>query len=755
MSRARPKPIIPWWQLGLLLFACAVGIWFLLPDDPGLVEDLIRDGKAKDARRVLAKISPAAREREAHRLRVIELRLARLELKAGDTANFNRFWLQAIGAWRASQFSAEVFLEFVPVVSHLPDPAAAWRQIRPAVPQAPEVQRKRLAAEFIRAALAANQPAAAARIFADINPAGQRTPEQSLELARLWQLGGNPAEALAALGESTTPKILTRRIELLRALNRNREALALLIQQAATAPGGIPDDALADELAAVGLAAGLPGEAAGPLRAHAEQHPADLAAQRRLRDLLVSSGQAAEALAPALRAVQAGARAPADLRALAQILEYAGRGADAFDLWLELALQGDLPAVDRLVALNPGVYRDEDLRRALEQVVPVPNHADYTLKLAQLEVGVGRYSDGQRYYEKYLAAVPEDVDAIIELADLHRELYRFADAERWLRRAATLRPREVSLRRQIADNLVLQNRHTDALNYYAKLAPESPTPEVLQPYTVLAESLGRYDHLIRAFRLRIDHSPVPAARDYLLLAYAYELSDDLAGREAALAEGRQRLAQDDDLKLQLALAQSATKNYRAAQADLASHTGLHANPAAATLYLELMRLNNDQAAERAYLAQPLAPALTQDETILERIGRAREALGEFAEAERIWRRLYEIRPDDFNRVASLARVLMTTNRPVEAGRLLAPFLRRPTPGVLRLSAEIATIAGDYQNAEAYQLAFLAQTEDAGPTDWGALGDIRLSRGDRDGAKRAYAEALRRLHGQIRRQAAKS
>lgn len=755
MSPSRHKRIISWWQVGLLLAACATGIWFLLPDDPGLLEDLIRDGNTKEARRILKKMSPEVREREAGRLRVIELRLARLELKDGDDPAFARFWTQAIGAWRSSQFSPEVFLEFAPVVARLPDPAAAWRQILPSVTEAPETQRLRLAADFTRAALAANQPAAAARIYAEVHPTTERTSEHALELSRLWQLAGDPAEALTALGEDTTPEILARRIELLRALNRNREAFALLRHYVATAPDGVPDETLANELASVALAAGLPGEAAVLLQAQAEQRPHDLAAQRRLRDLLVSSGRAAEALPPARRAVVAGARDTADLRILAQVLEYSSHAAEAFDVWLELALQADLPAVDRLVALNPGLYRDDDLRRALERVVPVPQHPDYTLKLAQLEVGVGRYADGRRYYVDYLAAAPGDVDTMIELADLHRELYQFTDAEQWLRRAAEYRPRDTNLQLEIANNLVLQNRHTEALDYLAALAAKAPTEEVLQPYVILAEALGRYDHLIRGLRLRIDHASQPTARDYLLLAYAHELSDDAAGREAVLAEGRRRLAQDDDLKLQLALTQSAAKNYRAAQAELASHTGLHANFAAATLYLELMRLNNDLAAERAYLATPLAPALARNGAILERVARASEALGDYAAAEQLWRQLHEERPADFNRAASLARVLLTVGRPADANQVLAPFLRHPTPGVLRLSAEIATGAGDYKNAEAYQLAFLELSRDAGATDWGALGDIRLSRGDREGAKRAYAEALRRLHGQIRRQAAKS
>ncbi|WP_438483585.1 tetratricopeptide repeat protein [Oleiharenicola lentus] len=754
-SAARHKPIIPWWQLGLLLVGCALGIWFLLPDDPGLLEDLVRDGNTREARRLLAKMSPDERARDARRLRVVELKIARLELKANDAEATTRFWKLAVDTWRDSQFSGEVFLEFAPVILRLSDPAAAWEMLLPILPGAPEPLRQRLASEFTRAALAASQPAQAAQIFAYAHPAESRTVENSLELARLWELGGKPADALAALGSDQSPAVNARRVAILRELNRNREAFALLRARAEALPDGSPDAALLEELTTVALAAGIPNDAVPLLQRYAAKNPSDLAVQRRLRDLLVTSGRAADAVPAGREAVKLGSRQPADLRDLAKILEYSGEGDQAFDLWLELALQGDLPAVDRLVALNPGLYRDEDLRRALERVVPVPNHNDYTLKLAELEVTVGRYDEGQKYYEQFIAADPTDIDAMLDLADLHHELYRFDQSEKWLRRASALRPKDLALRGRIADSLVLQSRHRDALDYYSVLAQESPVEEVLQPYIVLAETLGRYDHFIRAYRLRIDHSPQPVARDYLMLAYGYELADDPVSREAALAEGRRKLGDNDDLKLSLALALSAEKNYRAAQNSLSGHAALHSNATAATLYLELMRLNNDKAAERAYLAQPLAPALAQNEAILERVGRAQEALGNYKEAERIWRELYVIRPTDFNRTASLARVLLTTGRHVEANQLLAPFLIKPTPEVLRLSAEIATNAGDYKNAETYQLAYLDTVKTAGATDWGALGDIRLSRGDREGAKRAYAEALRRMHGQIRAKSPKS
>ena len=133
---------------------------------------------------------------------------------------------------------------------------------------------------------------------------------------------------------------------------------------------------------------------------------------------------------------------------------------------------------------------------------------------------------------------------------------------------------------------------------------------------------------------------------------------------------------------------------------------------------------------------------------MERLARAREALRELPEAERLWRELIALRPGEFEYTASLARVLLLRRQTAEANHLLAPFLREPTPAIWQLAAEIATAAGDYRSAEKHQLAYLAAVRTAPATDWGALGDIRLSRGDRTGAKRAYAEALRRLSAQL-------
>lgn len=761
----RQKAILPWWQLALVVVAAAIGVWLLLPDDPALIDNLLRDGKPKEARRLLEKLTSAERARQPAHFRLLTVRTARLELPPVGAptraAAVARFWTETTTAWRESAYSGEIASEFTPLIPHLADLTAAFDQITADLPQAPAAQRTRLTEDFQRAALAANQPALAATVFALAHPLPTRATAESLELARLWQLAGRPEDALSALGAAPDATLVTRRIALLRSLNRNREALALLRAQTETAA---PSLALAEELAGVALAAGEPAGAAPYLARYLASHPGDVAVHRRLRDLFVAAGQPAAALASARQAVDLGSRQPADLRDLARIYEFTAQPGLAFDTWLDLAVSvpprppsapdsvassaEHLTALDRLVALNPGLYRDADLARALGKLVPIPGRPDYLLLLARLDVSLGRFDEARLAYERYLAAVPTDADALIDFAHLYRELYLFAEAEPLLRRATALRPADTALLREIAELLVAQNRHVDALAAYRQLVQTAPSEQILGPYIRLAESLGRYDDFTHGLRLRIDLSPTPSSRDFLLLAYGYELTDDDARRQAALDEGLRRSTDSDDLRLQLAFALSAERKYAAAQAALARHTGLHSHAPAATLYLELLRLNNDTAAERRYLAQPLAPALVHDESIVDHLARAHEALRNYAEAERLWRELTALRPTEFAYTAGLARVLLLRRRAAEAQQLLAPFLREPTPAILKLAAEIASAAGDHRSAEKHQLAYLDAVRTAPAADWGALGDMRLSRGDRTGAKRAYSESLRRLLAQL-------
>lgn len=744
----RTKLILPWWQIGLLLGACGAAVFLLVPDDPQLVEDLLRDGKIKEARRQFEKMSAADTAQTNARYRLLELRLVRCELAPGDVAGLRAFWTRAVAAWRDADFADSLFLDLRTVVGRLADPTAAWRVVAPLLPRAPAKQRARLLEDFTHAALAAGQAGTAAEAFALGHPAADRRPAETLELARLWTLAGQTENALQALGDEQAPELAERRIELLRALNRNRDALALLRTRFSAVPDEFNTFSDVEAFTTVALQAGLPADAVPVYQRFVAANPSDLIALRNLRDLLVTAGQAAAAIEPARRAITLGERNQDDLRRLAQILEWSGSPSPAFEIWLELGLTGELPAIDRLIELNPGLYRDDDLLRALATVVPVSGRPDYTLRLARLEVVLGRYDRAVAHFQEYLANAATATDVMLELARLFVEINRFAEAETWLRQVAGRRPTDAAIQREIADVLVLEGRHSEALAIYARLAEQSPTAEFIEPYTRLAESLGRYGDLVRGLRTRIEHAPKPTARDYLMLAYGYEAGDDAPQRRRTLEEGLQRLPESDELRLQLASALAAEKNFVRSQRTLAPHTRLHEEPAATALFLELMRLNNDTTSERLFLATPLTPSVAGDESVRERLARTHEALRDYPTAERLRRELLEERPGDPERIADLTRVLLLQGRTAEARALLTPLLQAPSPAILRIAAEIAQASGGHLTAEKYQLAYLAAQRTAPALDWSALGDIRLSRGDRTGAKRAYAEALRRMQAQL-------
>ena len=744
-SLPRMKPILPWWQLAALLALGGAGIYFLVPGDPQLLETLVRDRNTVEARRLLDRIPPAQRARDPDRFRLLELRLARQELPPGDAAALAAFWSRAADTWRESHFADAIFLEFASFVPQLRDPAAAWSRVSPHFEAAPSNQRLRLADTFVRTALAAGQPATAAAAFAAARPPAERTTDDLIELSRLWQLAGRTDEALAALGDRPVPRLLDRRVALLRELNRNAEALAALLahpKSAAPAPDRL------ERIAEVAGQAAAPAAAVPVFERHLAAHPDDLAAARRLRQLLVASGEPARAAAPARRAVELGRRQPEDIRELARILEWSGDAAAAFDSWLELSRTGDLPAVERLVALNPGLYRDADLAAALARVVDTPAGARYTLKLGRLYSTLGQYDDARRQFERHLAAAPDDFEAVVELARMNRELYDFAAAARGYRRAHELRPHEEYPRRGLAEALVLDGQFETALDVYVELARTTDDDEVLDPLFRLAESLGRYDSMVLAFRAKLERTESPVPRDYELLAYAYELTGRAELRRDVLADGLRRFPGHNALRLQLAFVLAAERRFPEAQRTLAVHARLADDPIVATLYLEMMRANDDRVAERAYLSLPLAPAVRDDESVLDHLADAHEALGDLAVAERMRRDLLARRPSDFSHLASLASLLSAQGRYAEARALIGPLLARPNPPVLRLAAEVFAAAGDPRAAERYQLAYLAAVRSAGATEWGALGDIRLSRGDRAGAKRAYAEGLRRLHATL-------
>ncbi len=751
-SLHQPKPILSWWQLGLLITGCSLGVWWLLPGDGQLIEDLISDRAYEKAAQRLEAISTEERARNPYYYRSLELKLSRITLPAKPSAGqLMQWWKLGTSSWHETQFSNKVFVELLPIIARLPDPRLAWQLAQSENAEIPAAQYQRLAFLLSNAALAANQPETSADLYARAHPDSERTEKVTLELARRWQLAGKPEQALQVLADMSSSEAISLRISLLRTLNRNQEAVTLLRARILKEGASLLSAEDVELLATASLAAGIPQEAVPQYQEFAAEHPEDITIQRRFRDLLVAAGQLEAALPISRLIVQLNEENPEEIRTLAKLSEYAGKPNEAFDQWLKLAeLTHDIEAVDRLLAMNPGLYRDAELAGVLVNVIPVPGHDDYILILAQLKQKLGYYPEAEHYFAEYLAAVPNDYEVAWELATLHYELFEYPEAEKWYRHASSIRPDDLETRLAVANVLMMQNRPEDSFKLYGEIMADHPTDEVIANYIRIAESLGRYEELATGLRKQINRDETPELSDFGRLAYTFARMNETALQEEVLKEGLEHFPEDPQMRLALAQLLADRKEYQSAQETLSNLSGLHSDLSAALLYLDLLRLNNDLVEERRYLSIPFAPAIRSNEALLKKEARAFEAIQDLPQAETIWRQLLTSNQNDHELVGQLARVLMLQGKERQANQLLAPFLVEPSPSILKLAAEVSIAAGDYLAAESYQLEFLNAIAAPHETDWGMLGDIRLSRGDIEGATRAYQIANRLMISKLRR-----
>lgn len=722
------------------MVTCALLLYFLIPNDPGLLEDLVQDGKAKEARRVLRKVSGEDRAKEGLRYEIAEQKIERIELaEAGESADWDAYFLNAIARWQQQFYAASLFDLWVDELPRARDVDALWSVLEGNWSAVTLPQRERLLKNLVPLALGQERPDLAAEIFAATAGDRPKSEAQALELVRLRRLAGDAAGALRALGDIASDKVDAVRVSLLRELNRNDVALENLLAKLSTR-----SDYTGEEIAllvAVARGAGQPGRAVPFVEKQVQSHKNDIETWRYLVRLQRESGAAPAAAASQGRVVELSDRDPVELREWGRLLEGAGKPGQAFDVWYELGMQRDQYALDRLIALNPGLYRNKELAEVLETVVPVDNHDDYTLTLARLLTEQGRYEDATKAYDQYIEAVPTDLGAMIEVATLEIELFRYDEASKWLERVKVSGLRDVATRRKLADAWTGMGEFELAMEEYRSVAEETRDTDDFGNYIRLARGIGAYEDFVAGL-ISVVESDQAEVSDFLTLAYGYQLlgQDELAKK--TLRDGIDRFPKNTEMPMRLAYAYSDAKRYREAQEAVRLHPDLGQAVEPTRLYLILMRLNNDTAQEREFLKREFPPQVWADPESKQMLARANLALGNLPVAERLLRELHREVPEDWDVTADLVLVLQQTGKIKEAKALLVPLLASDSAEALKLAAEVSAALGEWGEAERLQLRYLAKVSPGVATDWGALGDIRLSRGDRRGAKQAYRRALR-------------
>jgi len=612
----------------------------------------------------------------------------------------------------------------------------------------PSTDRAAAARAVLAAALAEGNPAAAAEASEAVP---SPPPASAVESARLWRKADRVDRAVAALegwfskNPPPWPPDAAPAAETLLGLyaeeNQNARALEFLSARSDALADLLGGETWARALVAAALASGKPGAGTGPLRTWLEAHPDHPGLWLSLADLAIQSGNPPLAAEANRRFLEQN---PDDrerrLRMAAQ-LEWAGEPGKAFEAWLPLAAEGSREALDRLIALAPGLKRTQDLTGVLPKFLPSQGTSPELLLLARLLVEQCSYEDARKLFRQHLSAQPDDLGVILELARLDEVDEIFDEARDLYLRAEKLDPDDPEIARAIARLDWIEGRYDGLVARLGNLARKTKDSDIIQQYYSAAESLGEIPALIEATELKIATAKKTDPNFFRILAYHHALLGEEDAAQDALRRAAAAFPSMRGFQTDLAYRLSAAGKPAEALAALGP-VGAGAPAEVKLLYGELLAASGKRAEALAFLENALPPAASDDPAYLEFMADLMESAGRAAVAEAILRKLALKKPGDSRILLALARSLGAQGKKREMRDVLRPIDLSGEPVLRRDVAQLYMDLEEYPSASALLRSYLAS--DAGRPDqlgWRMLGDSLLSSGDPVNAKRAYRRSL--------------
>jgi Flp pilus assembly protein TadD len=658
---------------------CLILAGALVPQKEELVKRLIEDGKHERAIAVAADELPGM---------VPPLQV----LPAMEVAQTPLEGLEALLSVGGAGVADEELAQRI----HAADDAQACLELIHRVEaQLPPETRERLYAATAQSALAQGKPDLAADLLTDAAKRGIRSESLLAQQVQSLRWSGRPSMALEAMQAWETnaplPKSLReQQIAVLRELNQPGKALDLIIADLQTTPEGTSYDA--DKLV-------LASEVAVQAGAMSKVLP--------LVDRFLSAMPAGKASLEELKSetVKPDATWFRFARLMAQQCEWSGHPKEAFALYQKLAVLGEEPALDRILALEAGLNRDGDLLAVLRHVVPHAKRPELTLKLARLMADAAEYEGAEQHFLAWLKNHPKDLAVMMERGAMLEEQSSYEAARLAYEQVLAVDPNHIQAQKELANMLIAKHQFREAFTFYEKLPEEEHDSFTLENYALIAESLAEYKAYNRALVLRMNRLKTPNAQDYLELARSYQVIRDNDSVVRVYQQGMARVPRSRILRIELANAYRTAERYDEAIALLA-RPELKSDMHAMQLYIEVVCLKEDYTAALAFL------------------GRGFENRFAFGPETRL----------------DLGHIYFNTGYLSDADALYSSVPDEPALWPLLANARFK--AGNYASAEQYQRKYLAALKVPDPQGWMLMGDIYKATGRSAEAANAYATSLR-------------
>ena len=747
----KPTNPLPIWGLMGILLACAITFYLLVPNQKKLLNRLVQDGKAQRALKVLHSLPQTEKARDPEFYELMRLRLTRQLLKPKDKAGVITQLEESLQAFERSSSSQDFLAEVLHSISLLNDCEQALKLVAPHLKTIPNTARQMIVRVLVRDALASNKPDVAAATFENCLRPFSPAETNLVEAVRLWRAAARPDRAFRVLEDfeqqsgkglsAFGPMLAELKFNLLREIGRNSEAFDLASSLTSQNEDGEARQKWLKLMQATAGSATQHRKLLEEYRHHVQADPADAVTWRLIAEMSIAANDLALATEAFQKLINLTPGDMAAQKQLAQIYEWSGDPNRAFDLYIRLAEQKDAAALERLVALNPGLYRDKDVLRILRELGGEASQDKYRLILARLLTKHGEYAEANSLYRGHLQRKPEDTAVMEEYAQTLKSQHAYESALAIWKCLQKLKPEDAAVRGRIAEVYYLLGDFEESLHAYQQLAKRSTDLATILKYRTLAESLGDFQSLSEALVREMELKRETAPDDFIKLAYVFSLLGANAERRGVLERGLAQFPDNDTLRIQLSILLVEKKETTQALPILAQSKNLKTNLGALRLYLNLLIGSGDYVAAEKFLKTGIDEKILDAQSINLLQALIYEGNQNDVAAEKIYEKLYQQHPGESTYALNYLHILTKLGKTRKAQSVLQPLLKNPTPDILNEAAHVYAELGDYKEAERLQTRFVELSGKAGFQDWSYLGDIRYSAGNRSAAQRAYRRAL--------------
>jgi len=739
--------------IGLVIAVTLLVLFLLIPGQEKVLERALAD---RDLTRVAKLYEGTPEAARAKNPELFALLKARVDLDQAIAAAGTQMFDAALTASLAAPFlgllgdgkygpgAAEGLAETL-ALSSSPEQIARTMHEVPGGPAAAS----RLWQNIARTATQAGNPVAAASALSALSDG---SPASTLEIASLWQQANRPGKGIEIIKswldrnpgplEKGDVPLARLYLDLLRQENLNSEALDFLIAHQRTLSAGLPGREFVDAVSRTALASGRSADALPILKAWDQEHPDDADSWLLLANLAMGVGDQASAASALTNYLKLHPDDKNVQLLRAQALEWSGKPGEAFDAYLPLAAGGSRPAVDRLIALAPGLFRESELAGVLPKFLPATGTSPDLLTLARLYVLEGKYDLARDLFRRHLGVHPDDLEVMKSLAEIDWEDQLFEEARSLYARAHKLDPGNIGFEHKLVQLDWIEGRFEGVVERLRALAEKTRSPDIIQEFYSASESQGDISALVDAMELKLSVEPDAPADTYRNLAYYNTMLGRPEAARDAIARGLKRYPESRYFREELAYRLVAAGDPKAALTALEGKVGRDASLDLKSTYAWLLLQAGRQKDALAFLQESLTPKERQSPDILDLTGSLLEEAGRFREAEALYREAIRVLPGNPKFQLALARALGAQGRQREMRAVLAGIDLDKHPGASRDAAQVYLDLEDYRQGAALLRRYLAGPKGADDSlAWRMLGDATLSSGDVERAKRAYRRAL--------------